>query len=341
MTTPAPAPRIEEAVRPPEPRAALERARGAAFDVGPDGAARPAPPERPAHERAGYRWVHRDLGDPADAAWLRERLPPLVAAAMVAPETRPRCQPLAGGVLLNLRGVDRAGAEGSGETVSVRIWAEPGLIVTATRRAVPELDAMRAEARGGRAPPTRSRLAADLCGALVSGLEEVTVALEDATDDMEEALLRPDAPPTDELQLAEMRRQAIRLRRHLAPQRDALARLASPETSVIEPHEGAALREISDRATRSVEEIDGARERLAALADHLDARRAARMGRHGYVLTLVAAVFLPLQFLTGLFGVNLAGIPAAGAPWSFPALALGCLAVGLALWLLFRRRGWF
>ena len=303
--------------------------------------ARPAPAERPSGDEAALRWVHRDPDDPADAARPCHRLPALVAAAVGAPETRPRCQPLAGGVLLNLRGVDRAGAEGSGKTVSVRIWAEPGLIATARRRTVPALDAIRAGPAGTRAPPTRSRLVADLCGALVSGLEEVTVALEDATDDMEEALLRPDAPATDELQLAEMRRQAIRLRRHLAPQRDALARLASPETAVIEPHEGAALREISDRATRSVEEIDGARERLAALADHLDARRAAWMGRHGYVLTLVAAVFLPLQFLTGLFGVNLAGIPGAGAPWSFPALALGCLAVGLALWLLFRRRGWF
>ena len=110
---------------------------------------------------------------------------------------------------------------------------------------------------------------------------------------------------------------------------------------MIEPHEGAALREISDRATRWVEEIDGARECLAALADHLDARQAARMGRHGYVLTLVAAVFLPLQFLTGLFGVNLAGIPFAKEPWSFGALALGCVAIGVALWLFFRRRGWF
>ncbi len=317
------------------------RGAGAAFDVEPDGAARPAAPERPGQEAAAYRWIHRDLRDPGDVAWLHDRLGPLAAAALTASETRPRCQPMAGGMILNLRGVDPAEAEGSGGTVSVRIWVEPGLVVTATRRAARELDALRAAAAGGRAPPTRSLLVATLCGALVSGLEEVTVALEDATDDVEEALLRPDAPPPlDELELAELRRQAIRLRRYLAPQRDALARLASPDVAVIEPHEGAALREISDRATRSVEEIDGARDRLAALADHLDARRAARMGRHGYVLTLVAAVFLPLQFLTGLFGVNLAGIPFAKAPWSFGALALGCVGLGVGLWLVFRRRGW-
>ena len=177
-----------------------------AFDVGPDGAARPAPAERPGEARAGDRWIHRDLSDPAYADWLRGRLPPLAGAAMTARETRPRCQPMKGGLLLNLRGVDPGEEEGWGGTVSVRLWIEPRLVVTAARRAVAELDAIRAEAAAGRAPPTRSRLVADLAGRLVSGLEEVTVALEDATDDIEEALLRPDAPPPDELSLAEMRR---------------------------------------------------------------------------------------------------------------------------------------
>ena len=56
--------------------------------------------------------------------------------------------------------------------------------------------------------------------------------------------------------------------------------------------------------------------------------------------TIVATVFLPLGFVTGLLGVNVGGIPGTDSAWAFTIL---CLIVGgltaLEVWLL-RRVGW-
>lgn len=120
-----------------------------------------------------------------------------------------------------------------------------------------------------------------------------------------------------------------------------MARLASLDTPLIGAAERYGLRGTSLRTTRVVEELDGVRERLMSLRAHLDSIHAARIGRNGYVLSVVAAIFLPLGFLTGLFGVNLGGIPGASSPGGFFLLSAALVLIGVALWGLFRWRRWF
>jgi zinc transporter len=60
-----------------------------------------------------------------------------------------------------------------------------------------------------------------------------------------------------------------------------------------------------------------------------------------YLLTMVAAIFLPLSFITGLLGINVGGIPGAGDRHAFLGV-IGLLAVvSVAQWLYFRWRKWF
>ena len=59
------------------------------------------------------------------------------------------------------------------------------------------------------------------------------------------------------------------------------------------------------------------------------------------LLSVVAAVFLPLGFLTGLFGINVGGIPLADSPWGFWEVSIALLAVVLIQLAIFRWRRWF
>jgi len=79
----------------------------------------------------------------------------------------------------------------------------------------------------------------------------------------------------------------------------------------------ARLRETADTITRYVEDLDALRERAAVTHEELTTRLADRMNRTMSVLSLVAAVFLPLSFVTGLLGINVGGIRAddRGAVW--------------------------
>ncbi len=101
------------------------------------------------------------------------------------------------------------------------------------------------------------------------------------------------------------------------------------------------MREVANRTFRPVEELDATRDRLASLRSHVDSLHAARIGRQGFVLSVVAAIFLPLGFLTGLFGVNVAGMPGIDTPWAFAVLAVGSAAIGVALYPMFRLMRWF
>lgn len=80
--------------------------------------------------------------------------------------------------------------------------------------------------------------------------------------------------------------------------------------------------------------------RTAILADEVASAMAESMNRRTYTMSLMAMIFLPATFLTGLFGVNLGGIP--GGEWRYGfsifCLLLVALAVGVAGYL--RKRRW-
>jgi zinc transporter len=58
------------------------------------------------------------------------------------------------------------------------------------------------------------------------------------------------------------------------------------------------------------------------------------------MLTIVAGIFLPLTFLTGLLGINVGGIPGMDDPWAFWRVVAICLMVFVALIVTFRRLRW-
>ena len=64
------------------------------------------------------------------------------------------------------------------------------------------------------------------------------------------------------------------------------------------------------------------------------------MNKTMYVLSLVAAVFLPLGLLTGLLGINVGGIPGGESPWAFAIVCLILIAVAVVQIVIFRKMKW-
>jgi zinc transporter len=310
-----------------------------AFDISPDGAARPAAALEPLPDGAkGYRWLHLNLDDPGFSDWVDRHLPPLAARSLKATETRPRVTAQGEGLVLTLRGVNlNAGAEVE-DMVSIRIWATHNLLVTVRRRRIFAMDDLRQEASEGHAPPTTAEFLSALSEGLTERIETVSLELDEITEQMETEVY--DEQDENQPELAPLRRKVIKLRRHIGPQTDALNLLAVIETPVIPPALRPRLHENANRATRSVEELHEVRERLTAISDHLDLAQTARIGRNGFALSVIAVIFLPLGFLTGLFGVNLGGIPGAQSPLGFLVLCLALGALGVGLYIVMRWRRW-
>ncbi len=101
------------------------------------------------------------------------------------------------------------------------------------------------------------------------------------------------------------------------------------------------MQESYDRLLRYIEDLDMARERAQIVKDELTNSLAEHMNRIMYLLSVTAAIFLPLGFLTGLLGVNVGGIPGSentDAFWIFCAILIG---LTILQSLIFRVLRWF
>jgi len=288
---------------------------------------------------SSYRWLHFDAGAEGLEPWLRAHLPDPAVDALLQAETRPRCANLADGAMINLRGVNLNPGANPEDMVSLRIWVTGVLVVTVRLRKIWAVDALRQKAEDGRAPGSAAGLVAAMAEGLTRRIEEVALELEDRTDALEEQVLGGEAVPL--ALLAETRHTVIKLRRFVNPQREALDALAAGAAEgVTAPDALLSLRETANRSARNVEALDALRERLMAMQDHLEAQRAHTMGTNAYLLSVVAAIFLPLGFLTGLFGVNVGGMPGVESDVAFWVLSVVSAGLGVVLYVVFKLSKW-
>jgi len=326
---------------PPEPSAAHPLLH--ALALAPEGTPRELSAEawnEPARD-GEIRWAHVDANHAGAKDWLDGPggLPELEAEAMVATETRPRSTLTGDGLLLVLRGVNlNPGAEPE-DMVSIRLWVErERMISTRRRKLLSVVDTVESLER--RPVNGTADLLLRLVERLVERINDAVNQVEDEVDQLEDDVL--EAPQSEaRSRLSELRRQAIALRRYLAPQRDALARLLVETPAWFVPEDRHRLREICDRMVRLVEDMDAVRERATVIHEELASRLSDQLNKRMYLLTIVAALFLPMSFLTGLLGINVGGIPGADNPWAFWIFS-GMLGLILCFQVLFFvRNRWF
>lgn len=296
------------------------------------------PPSRP----AGLRWVHLQRESDAARGWLiaHPDVPAIVRDAFLAAESRPRVSLFDHGLYIDLRGVNLNPGSNAEDMVSIRVWFTENEIVSVRRRKLMAIDAIRSDLDGGKGVTTKAGYLIALADGLVARMGTVIADLDERIDDMEDEILTAQSRALRR-RLSEARREAIALRRYIGPNREAIARLMVEDISWLSPVEKQRLREISDRITRYIEDLDTVRERAAVLQDELTNRLSEAMNRNTYMLTVVAGVFLPLSLLTGLLGINVAGIP--GDKWDYSFIAVCILLIVLGafeIWYL-RRRNWF
>lgn len=286
----------------------------------------------------GFDWYHFDLSDPDLQSGLDAAMPEIAARALLQSETRPRCEQLDDGFIVNLRGVNLNPQSSPEDMVSLRLWIAPGRLVSTRVRKVFAADAMRQAAEQGEGPRDLGSFIAELAFRLAKRIETVSLEIEETVDGYEDAMLEGQSPSATDI--ARHRQATIKLRRYIAPQREALDTLADEGLGLLGEDACQLIRETANRTRRSLEELDAARDRLAAIQDHIEAHQANALARNSYVLSIIAAIFLPLGFVTGLFGVNVAGMPGTSTPAAFWLLCLTSLILGLLVYLVLKISKW-
>lgn len=297
---------------------------------------------QPAADAAHWQWLHFDYSAPDIQAWMRTSsdLSELTVSALLQPDPRPRCVAADDGLMVFLRGVNLNPGSDPEDMVSIRLWVGARRVISLRMRRLLSVDDLNAAIRSGNGPATPGHFVVMLTDRLQERMRTIVEALHDQVDALEDEVIGASGPEQRE-QIAGIRRQTIAMRRFLSPQREALNRLSAERAAVLSDADRLSLREEYDHVTRMVEDLDAARERAAVIHESLASRLAELTNQRMYILSIIAAIFLPLSFVTGLLGINVGGIPGSDNPAGFRDVALLLLVVGGGIWGLFRWRGWF
>lgn len=291
--------------------------------------------------KSQWQWLHFDRSYQEVFEWLSNEggLPEIAINALLAEETRPRIQQFENGYAINLRGVNLNPEATPDDMVSVRLWIEKNRIISVRRLKLLAVNAIREEYETATGPTSIGEFIGQLILGLAMRISSVVIDLDDALDELESSL---DEIPNskDREQLSTLRRQAISLKRFLSPQREALVQLVNLKADWLKPESALLIREAQDQTSRFIEALDAIRERAGLLHEEFTSQMAERNNRNTYVLTVIAAIFLPLGFLTGLLGINVGGVPGTENPLAFLWVTLGIILIGFLEYLLLKWMQW-
>ncbi len=288
-------------------------------------------------------WMHLDAASPRVREWLEKDsgLTPVTISALLNVEARPRVFHGKRGYAAMLRGVNTNEDADPEDMVAMRLWCDGNRLISLRhRRLLTPRHILRRLLSDRTGPKTIPDLFEQLIGSLVDRFGDVILdydaridAMEDNTEDSDPRKLRKE--------IGELRQDLALVRRHMAPQREALTRLLGDPPAWLSDHNLLMLRETSDQFQRYLEDIDSIRERAILVKEDVVNRLSESMNRNMYVISIAAAIFLPLGFITGLLGINVGGMPGVEdnrAFWITCGL-LVLLLIGQVI--LFRRKKWF
>ena len=135
--------------------------------------------------------------------------------------------------------------------------------------------------------------------------------------------------------------QILKLRRLTSPLRDILSSLIRSESEYVDKTTTFLLKDVHDHAQWLSEECDMLRETVSGLMEVYLSSLDTRMNAIMKVLTIISTIFIPLTFLSGLYGMNFDHIPFSSAWWGFYAILLICIFIISSMALYFRRKKWW
>lgn len=289
----------------------------------------------------GLLWVHVDYTKPDVDHWVRHNsgLDEVAISALLAEETRPRTTVAGQQLLMSLRGVNlNPGAEPE-DMVSIRMWTDNTRIITSRHRRLLSMDDLVAIIRRGEGPKNAAEFINHVAARLTARMHDAIEQLEENVAELEEDVLVANRN-TMRNELSALRRQLIALRRYLAPQREALTRVQFEAPPWFDDYQKLRMRETADRMTLYIDVLDSVRERAAVTQEELVNQLSEEFNKRMYVLSIVAAIFLPLSFFTGLLGINVGGMPGEGESIAFWLVCAICVVVVTGEVILFRRKRW-
>lgn len=285
----------------------------------------------------GTLWVDIDTRDSDDVKMLSEvfHFHPLAIEEAVNPDSRVKLEEFNDYVLLIVRTVafcETTDDPYDLETANIAFFLGKTYLVTVHGPSTNPVDSTRELLQ--RKPELATHGPAKLMHAIVDQAVDAYFPIIDKLDEFMDSLEEKIFAQFDQNALREVfavKRLVLNLRRHLAPERDALSVLTNRPSTLLTPDTQIYFRDIYDHVLRIYDSLETFRDLLSSTLDSYLTQVSNRLGMATKTLSVVATVTLPFVVVSGMWGMNFERVPLHNHPHGFMILVLAQMAISFAI----------
>jgi len=164
-------------------------------------------------------------------------------------------------------------------------------------------------------------------------------ALERKTDHFEEEIL--ESKKIDQEYFYMVRKQILKLKNCVTPLLEELKPIISREHALFTAETKPYFSDLNDHLQRLDNQLNQTREEMRHLLDLLMNNQQVKMNQIMTTLTIFSAIFIPLSFLTGFFGMNFTDFPALHYAHAVLVFIAGCVLLAVVMLAIFKKMKWF
>ena len=267
---------------------------------------------------------------------------PLVLEDAVDVTQRPKYEEYEEGVFLTFKGLELDDENWEINTEHISIFFGSHYLISFQEKKENSLIDIMQRIRQGRGR-VRTKKADYLAYVIIDSIVDqyfgIIDTIEEAINDLEISLLT-DAEQINKRDIHRFKILLIELRKHVNPLREAIAQFTSSDSQYIDQRTPKYLRDTYDHLLNIVESIDSYKDTLSGLQDLYLSEISLRMNKIIQFLTIITSIFVPITFLTGLYGMNFKYIPELEHPNGYFVLLGVITVITLGLIYYFRRIKW-
>lgn len=298
-----------------------------------------AAPE-PASPTGTFVWLHFNLSDASAEAWMRTHLPlaPEFFEALREGSRSTRIEDADEQLVAVVNDVAYEFAFEPSEIATLWMTVNQRLAISARSHPLRSIDRLRQAVKDGcrfdSSMALLNRLMHDQGDVLVRIVREATVQVDIIEDTLQRGQLQ-----RKRAELGKLRRVLVRLQRLLAPEPGALFRLLRQPPPWVAEGDLEELRQATEEFSLVLRDLMALQERIKLLQEEMAAQVGEQTNRSLFTLTVITVLGLPINICTGLFGMNVGGVPFTDDRHGFAIIFVMLMAfTALAGWLAFRRR---
>jgi zinc transporter len=286
-------------------------------------------------------WQHFYVSDEEEIKI--NNVPQAVCESLVSDTARPRLTVNDDGFLLIFRGINFNEPDNHEDMVSVRIWCDAHQVISVEKRCVRSIRQLCDQIDSGRPLQTSIELVSSLLDNFIYKMDDIMDNLQDQIDILEDKVQSEGEKEIHRHDVIKIKQKIVLFLRHLRPKPQIFIDLLQLEkrlnwASGIDTYH---LHTLRDHLLRHIENLETLYQRSQIIKDEINEQITDRMNRNTYVLSIVAFIFLPLGFLTGLFGINVMGIPLSETPWGFFIFSISLFMVMFLQIMILKWKKWF